>query len=248
MTYLQFHFVFIIPVILLLIWKMPKPVPFAEGKHWLYLTLTALIAFLYTVPWDNYLVWKGIWGYGNERVLAVIGYVPIEEYLFFILQPFLTGLFYFYVLQRSNLGAKTRTLRPFSLKDRCKLQAIHLPSTLLFALVALFGFYCLFNDRTLYMGLILAWAFPVVCGLWLLVGKSLLKEWRFFMISLWIPTFYLWFADWVALRLGIWSISLDYTTHWHLFGLPIEEALFFFTTNLLVILSISMFIRIWEIE
>ena len=37
-----------------------------------------LLAVSYTTPWDNYLVWKGIWSYPPGRVLATIGWVPVR--------------------------------------------------------------------------------------------------------------------------------------------------------------------------
>jgi lycopene cyclase domain-containing protein len=47
--------------------------------------ILATVAFVWTTPWDNYLVKSGVWGYGNnDRVLYVIGFVPVEEYCFFI--------------------------------------------------------------------------------------------------------------------------------------------------------------------
>src|SRR5690606_27373918 len=93
MTYWQFHLVFIVPALLLLALVPPRPLAGeARRKSLFYLVLIAAIAFLYTTPWDNYLVYRGVWGYGTARVLGVIGYVPIEEYAFFLPQPFLTGL------------------------------------------------------------------------------------------------------------------------------------------------------------
>lgn len=57
MTYLGFHLVFLLPpLLLLLLWNRPK-----APRLWAYL-LMPLIALLYTTPWDNYLVWKGVWG------------------------------------------------------------------------------------------------------------------------------------------------------------------------------------------
>jgi lycopene cyclase domain-containing protein len=54
----------------------------------------AMVAMVYTTPWDNYLVATGVWYYAPHLVLnLIIGHVPIEEYAFFILQTFLTGLF-----------------------------------------------------------------------------------------------------------------------------------------------------------
>ena len=44
------------------------------------------VAFLYTIPWDNMLVYKAGWSYIPDRVLYTIGYVPIEEYAFFVIE------------------------------------------------------------------------------------------------------------------------------------------------------------------
>lgn len=69
-----------------------------------YLTMLgviALIALVYTTPWDNYLVAKRVWYYDPALILKItIGYVPLEEYAFFILQTFLTGLFAFWLWRR----------------------------------------------------------------------------------------------------------------------------------------------------
>ncbi|MEM8485103.1 MAG: lycopene cyclase domain-containing protein [Bacteroidota bacterium] len=98
MTYLQFHFVFILPVIFLLALVYRRTVAAAMKSYSLkWMFAVAGIALIYTTAWDNYLVYRGVWGYGPERVMATIGYVPIEEYMFFLLQPLLTGLF-FYIL------------------------------------------------------------------------------------------------------------------------------------------------------
>ena len=89
MTYLQFHFVFIIPLLLLLLGlnlrDVKRGLPFTgEGWHGRKVALWAIgihlgLALVYTTPWDNYLVYKQVWGYPPGRVLATIGYVPIEE-------------------------------------------------------------------------------------------------------------------------------------------------------------------------
>ncbi|MCH1927403.1 lycopene cyclase domain-containing protein, partial [Shewanella sp. C31] len=84
----------------LLLWARPKP-----PRLWAYL-LMPLLALLYTTPWDNYLVWKGVWGYPEGRVLLRIGYVPLEEYLFFLLQPLLTGAFLHRVAGAPPPGAR----------------------------------------------------------------------------------------------------------------------------------------------
>jgi len=70
-------------------------------RHLLMLALMAAIAVIYTTPWDNYLVATGVWYYDPRLVWRILlGYVPLEEYLFFVLQSFLTGLFVLWLGRR----------------------------------------------------------------------------------------------------------------------------------------------------
>ena len=56
------------------------------------LLMISLVAVLYTTIWDNYLVSNRIWWYDPNLVTGItLGWVPIEEYLFFILETFLVG-------------------------------------------------------------------------------------------------------------------------------------------------------------
>ncbi len=60
----------------------------------------ATLAVIYTTPLDNYLVATRVWYYDPRLVLNVqLGFVPLEEYLFFVLQTLLTGLFVFWLWQ-----------------------------------------------------------------------------------------------------------------------------------------------------
>jgi len=93
MSYLVFHLVLILPPILLMAATLPSSLNDLGGwRARIALPLIALIALTYTTAWDNYLVARDVWWYGPGRVLATIGFVPVEEYLFFVLQPVLTGL------------------------------------------------------------------------------------------------------------------------------------------------------------
>ncbi len=59
------------------------------------------VALLYTAPWDNLIVIDGVWSYGPHQILGpVIGHVPLEEYAFYVLQVFLTGLLTVALLRR----------------------------------------------------------------------------------------------------------------------------------------------------
>ncbi len=52
----------------------------------------SLLALIYTAPWDNLIVLNGVWFYGPHRVAGVIlGHIPLEEYVFYVLQVIMTG-------------------------------------------------------------------------------------------------------------------------------------------------------------
>jgi lycopene cyclase domain-containing protein len=158
-------------------------------------------------------------------VLATIAYVPVEEYLFFILQPILTGLFYFqYVARWTPTPQRARSSSAWI-------------GFLSFLFVTAIGAALLISEwqQGFYMGLILSWAAPILAGMWLYDGQSLWAHRTTLLITVAVPTLYLWIADATAIGTGIWSISTTYTIGFSPFGLPIEEATFFLMTNLLVI-------------
>lgn len=91
MTYSLFLLLFlVIPIGLLALWQREK----IRARRWrVAVALTTLIALFYTTPWDNYLVATRVWSYDPARVWNIIlGYVPLEEYLFFVLQTLLGAL------------------------------------------------------------------------------------------------------------------------------------------------------------
>ncbi len=228
MTYWDFHLVFILPIIGLLgllAWRANA----VTRQDLVWLAGMSVIALVYTTPWDNYLVAQGVWSYSPDRVQATIGWVPIEEYFFFLVQPLLTGLWLFLVLSR----------RPPS----TDLPPPWLPRVIVagVALLALVGVGLLFTDKGFYLGLILAWMAPVL-ALQLFVGRSML--WTHRHTLLWavsVPTLYLWVCDRLAIGLGIWHISDRFTTGLALGGLPVEEAVFFLITNLMVVQGLLLF-------
>ena len=87
MTYLQFHLAFTVPPIVALALLQGR-----TRQPWGPLGLMVAAAFVYTTPWDNWLVANEIWTYPPGAVLATVGYVPVEEYAFFVLQTIMTGL------------------------------------------------------------------------------------------------------------------------------------------------------------
>jgi lycopene cyclase domain-containing protein len=224
-SYLEFHLVFILPALIvtaLLAWR--RGVVTARDRVWL--GVMVVLAVVYTTPWDNYLVAAGIWGYGPDRVIGTIGWVPIEEYLFFVLQPLLTGTWYFAIR-----GSVVDSTPPSS--------AGRVGVILALALIVA-GAGALTTEQGRYLGLIVVWAGPIILLQWGVGASYLWAQRRDVLLGIGVPTVYLWICDRLAIGLGIWEISPQYTTGWHLFGLPIEEAVFFLITNLMVVQGLTL--------
>ncbi|XXF79013.1 lycopene cyclase domain-containing protein [Myxococcaceae bacterium GXIMD 01537] len=57
------------------------------------LGMLLVVVYVATTPWDNAAVKWGLWGFDPERIWGIrLGYLPLEEYLFFGLQTLLVGL------------------------------------------------------------------------------------------------------------------------------------------------------------
>lgn len=233
MSYLSFHLIFLAPPVLFMLIFYQRPRQMEEDlRVKLAIPIVCLIALTYTAPWDNYLVAQEIWWYGPNRVIGTIGYVPIEEYMFFILQPLLTGLFLYQYLYR---------FRPSS-REYAPLASW--AGTATFSGLTAIGIFFLLDGRpmTLYLALILIWAPPILAGMWLYDGETLWALRKTVLVATGLPTVYLWVADAVAIRSKIWTISPEYTIGFSILGLPLEEALFFLFTNLLVVQGVLLFL------
>ncbi|HET7461720.1 MAG TPA: lycopene cyclase domain-containing protein [Longimicrobium sp.] len=253
MTYLAFHLLFIVPpIVALAVWLRPRRGLLPRRAGWA-LPAIAAIAFAWTTPWDNYLVARGVWRYGPDRVLGVIGHVPVEEYLFFVLQPLLAGLWFYAVLARRSeraegaggAAANGQRLRGFTpaegaaVRDTFFAAGIRVAGAAAGLIVAAAGAAALaLGGAGTYAGLILVWAAPVLAGLWIYAGGEVWPRRRACLLGIAAPTAYLWAADALAIQLGIWSIDPRLSTGAALAGLPVEEALFFLATNVLVVVGL----------
>lgn len=201
------------------------------------------LAFFYTTPWDNYILAKGVWWYGPDRILATIGYVPIEEYSFFLIQTVFSGLWTLLVLNlRQRNGHHLTTSEKKILNPQKNLLLYKSGILMILFLVFLYGVYALFHDESFYMGLILAWAMPVVILQFAIGGEHLLKNKTTFLLCALVPTLYLWCIDYYAISDQIWMISEKYTLGYKIGILPIEEMVFFLITNLMVVQGLLLFL------
>jgi lycopene cyclase domain-containing protein len=222
LTYAAFLLLFLaLPIGALLALRRPA------ASEWRAVVLVGGAALIYTTPWDNYLVARGVWEYGPDRVLAVIGYVPVEEYAFFLLLPVLVGLLLLRLRGRPDDSPPPPHLRPSMIAGWL---IVAVAGVILFA----FG-----PDDALYAGLILAWAPPVLAGLSILGAGHVWAHRRAALMTLAATSAYFWTIDRLAIGLGIWSIDPQYSLG-AVLGLPVEEALFFSITSWLCIQGVLM--------
>jgi lycopene cyclase domain-containing protein len=235
MTYFAFLAYFVlIPIVVLLVitWldkRANRPTPgFDAKKIPLIIGVHVLLALTYTTPWDNYLVATGVWYYNPALVTGLtIGYVPIEEYTFFVVETVLSGLWWWFLARR--LTPPAESFKP-SASGRWVSFGV------LFAAWAFFTAQFFFAaDAWNYLGIIFFWALPPIFPQFLF-GADILWHYRKLVFwTIFVPGLYLSLMDIVALSATTWQISKDQTLGINFFGiLPLEEVAFFFITNVLI--------------
>ena len=231
MSYATFLLIFLIPPIVVGGWYFVRHNDSDAKKTASYSIITLVIlAVSYTTPWDNYLVKTKVWWYGSDRVIGTIGYVPIEEYSFFILQTVMTGLWYFYLQNKIGLSSSAHPNKYVK----------HIVTVFYVALIAI-GISGFNQETSRYLSLILVWALPVVLLQWVVGGQYLLSNLKVFALAILVPSVYLWIADSIAIADGIWLISPEQTLGINIGSLPLEEAVFFLVTNWMVVQGMILF-------
>lgn len=208
---------------------------FRNGRAvWAAIGIHILLAVIYTTPWDNYLVATNVWSYNPDLVTGIVlGYVPIEEYAFFVLETVLAGLWWWFLARRIDF---TRD----HFKPNNKL--VYLGAGLLAFLWLLFtNLFFLGETKWTYLSITLFWALPPI-SIQLLFGADIL--WHYRKLVFWailIPGSYLSLMDIVALKDTTWSISPAQTTGILFLGiLPLEEVVFFFITNVMITFGLTL--------
>lgn len=238
MTYFGFLGIFLaIPIIALLAYLAARrrgaglPDRLTAMPPLVAIAITATVAVVYTTPWDNYLVATGVWGYHRSLVSGVIlGYVPLEEYLFFVLQTVLTSLGLILLAGR-NLPADAQAAARLRLW-------VSIPVLVVWAaacatLAAPWG-------PSRYTALLLAWALPPIL-IQLAFGADLLwRERRIVLPTILAATLYYALADTVAVSAGTWDFNPALIFGVRLGALPVEEIVFFFLTNVLIVFSVTL--------
>lgn len=250
MTYFGFLTLFLGPpliILVLLTWsnrvrRRAIPAEFRNWAPWFAIVAHVGVALVYTTPWDNYLVATGVWFYDPKLVTGmVLGWVPIEEYCFFILQTVLTGLWVVCLMRRLEpapvLPANYGGLRWASVG---LLSLVWLAMAVILALGWAPG---------TYLALELTWGLmPIVLQIGF-GGDILGRHWRIVLLGIVPPTLYLSAADALAITAGTWKIDPAQSLQIYLGGLlPIEEFVFFLLTNTLVTLGMILVMAVQSQE
>lgn len=230
-TYLEFLAVFVgLPLSALavgsVVSRLPGRAPFRVQAGGI--ALIVGLALVYTTPWDNYLIARGVWWYGDGVVTTRIWQMPLGEYLFVTIQSILVGVWTF------QLDGPVGTTVAHSWRDR------------LFGIgagvgVGLAGLAMLLGPASMfYMGAIFAWAAPVLALQWGVGWRYLLAVRRRVAVMVAVPVVYLSSIDRVAIEWGLWTISPTYSTELTVGGLPLEEGVFFLVTSLFVVQALVL--------
>ncbi|MFC4245471.1 lycopene cyclase domain-containing protein [Natribaculum luteum] len=230
LTYLEFHALFVLPpVVALFVAAMRRERAWWNRRAVAGIGIMSTLAVVYTTPWDNALIDRGVWWYGDGAVALTLWHAPLEEYLFFVFQPALTALWLYQFVSVESV--------PLRLPVRTRL--VGLAAGLLVTVVG--AALVLASSSTLYLGATLLWAGPVLAIQWAFGWPYLWRTRRVVAAGVLVPTLYLWIVDWIAIDLGIWVISSTYTTGFTLAGLPVEEAVFFLVTNVFVVQGLVLY-------
>ncbi len=231
MTYFGFLLIFlVIPIIVLLLARIRNGQ--SVRLFWWAMGAQIALALIYTTPWDNHLVATGVWYYSRKLVTGIVlGYVPVEEYAFFVLETLLAGLWW------QQCSTRLRPLHAFRPSRDMRLLSAGGAAGVWIVLALIF--FRGWKPGT-YLLITLIWALPPIT-LQLAYGADLLWHERRLVAAAIFPLgIYLSAADAVAIRAGIWAIDQGQSTGVLIGGLPIEEAVFFFVTIILIIFGMTL--------
>ena len=246
MTYFGFLIGFIgVPLVILAFltwqdWRRGRRLPSCMNNQpgWLVLLLHVILAVVWTTPWDNYLVATGVWFYNPALVTGItIGWVPIEEYTFFVVQTLMTGLWLLWLVRHRRVASMPAPWRP-------RLRWVAAGAVAIIWIGAVAILLAGWQPGT-YLGLELGWMLPPII-LQLAVGADVLWHQRWLVAAALLPPMlYLVAADALAINSGTWTIAPAQSTGVMLGGvLPLEELIFFGLTNVLIVFGMTLFLAI----
>ncbi len=231
MSYLKFHMVFNLPLVLALGTACLMWVEF-DGWKWGVACVVAAVVFLCTTPWDNYAIRQGIWGFPESRLLGRWMALPYEEVAFFFIQ----GMHVILLLELLMLwmpDARSREVDVFAMPETFVLMGL---GALVWGIAGVWGGKKIGRgSRYHYLWHLLYWTLPVIFVQWVIAWDVLLPRLELVGVATLFVGTYLSLADICAVEEGIWFFDEKqiFGIKW-LGKLPVEEILFFYITSLLV--------------
>jgi len=238
-TYPQFHAIFILPILgVLAVTTMPvgsEGMSARDSRRSVVrppaVAVITLIALIYTVPWDNYLIQRGVWWYGDGQVTTVLWNAPISEYVFIVVVPLIGALWLHHL---SFVLPAPRV--PVKVTKRNRLTGF-----IAGTVIGVAGTVMIVGNGTFYLGSILAWSGPVLALQWAVGWPHLWARRRLVAAGVLAPTLYLSVIDRIAIASGTWQLSPELTTGITLGGLPVEEGLFFLITTAFIVQGLVLY-------
>ena len=229
LTYLRFHLIFNLPPLVIL-GAVSGAEPWTRGELTAF-GLVLLAVLIFTTPWDNLAAKWGIWGFSREKFTLQLGYLPIEEYAFFLLQSanvMLAIRALFRIFPDWQLGLET---------GLSSLTLIFLAASVLPWLIcaAMLVWIRRKSGARANYAIHLAWFLPVVYVQWIIAPPLFIDHLGLLVLVTAVFGIYYTLADVIAVRAGVWFFDEKQITGVKLGGvLPWEEIAFFFLTSLLV--------------
>jgi len=229
-TYLQFHLVFSLPVLAALWYLAPRRDRGRQRRATAGIAILVAIAYAYTVPWIAYMIRRGAWSYADGAVLIRALSIPLGEYLFVAIQTLVVA----FALHRLGFDPTFRD-GDFDRVPRAAgaLAGIGMLGGGLW-LVSL-------DPSLLYLGGLIAWVGPVLALQWAVGGGYLARTPRTWLTAALLPATYFWVVDRIATGMGTWRIAPEFTTGLAVFGLPIEEMVFFLSAGVMTVNGLVLF-------
>ena len=230
LTYLQFHLVFSLPVLALLWYIAPRYDAVRQRRATAGIAILVGIAYLYTTPWISYMIRRGTWWYADGAVLVRALSIPLGEYLFFAIQTVVTAF-------ALHLIGFDPTFREGDFDRTPRIAGVVAGV----AMVAGGLWLTTADPSYLYLGGLIAWVGPVFALQWSVGGGYLVRTPRMWLAATLIPAAYFWVADRIAIAMGTWQLSTEFTTGVAVLGLPIEEMLFFASAGVMTVNGLVLF-------
>jgi lycopene cyclase domain-containing protein len=238
-TYVQFLVVFLFPPLALAggrlrwrAWAARRPA-LASTTGTLTLAALIVVACAWTLPWDSWIIGRGVWGYPPGRVSATLWRVPVEEIGFMAAQTALVALWSMQL--GDSQPCDTDTPRPQA-SGRWRAGAALACASAVTAAAAL----AVGEDHGLYLASMVCWFAPALALQYATGAHVLAARRRLRLVALLPCWLYLCVADRVAIGEGVWHISRQYTFGVGVAGLPLEEIVFFGITCLLVVNTVVL--------